>query len=85
MCGRRPRPKEVCVWEVEGRDDFCAMLQAASAKAVKSTVTSGKGTVSTIVAEKGPPDWCGVYTHKCLALDTLISKDLSYQLCSERR
>jgi len=36
---------------VEGGDVLCAMLQAASAKAAKSTVTSGKGTVSTNVAD----------------------------------
>jgi hypothetical protein len=38
--------KEGYGWVVEGWDVFCAMLQA-SAKAAKSTVTSGKGTVST--------------------------------------
>ena len=38
-------------WVVEGGDVLCAMLQAASAKAAKSTVTSGKGTVSTNVAD----------------------------------
>ena len=38
--------KEGYGWVVEGGDVFCAMLQAASAKAAKSTVTSGKGTVS---------------------------------------
>ena len=32
---------------VEGWDVFCPMLQATSDKAAKSTVTSGKGTVST--------------------------------------
>jgi hypothetical protein len=31
---------------VEGWDVFCPMLQATSDKAAKSTVTSGKGTVS---------------------------------------
>ena len=36
--------KEGYGWVVEGGDVFCAMLQAASAKAAKSTVTSGKGT-----------------------------------------
>jgi hypothetical protein len=43
--------KEGYGWVVEGGDVFCAMLQAASAKAAKSTVTSGKGTVSTNVAD----------------------------------
>jgi hypothetical protein len=37
--------KEGYEWVVEGGDVFCAMLQAASAKAAKSTVTSGKGIV----------------------------------------
>jgi hypothetical protein len=37
--------KEGYGWAVEGGDVFCAMLQAASAKAAKSTGTSGKGTV----------------------------------------
>jgi hypothetical protein len=36
---------------VEGGDVFCAMVQAASAKATKSTVTSGNGTVSTNVTD----------------------------------
>jgi hypothetical protein len=39
--------KEGYVWVVEGGDVFCAMLQPTSAKAAKSTVTSGKDTVST--------------------------------------
>jgi hypothetical protein len=43
-------------WVVEGGDVFCAMLQAASAQAAKSTVTSGKGTVSTDYQKKGLPD-----------------------------
>jgi len=37
--------KEGYDWVVEGGDVFCAMLQAASAKVAKSTVTSGKGKV----------------------------------------
>ena len=36
---------------VEGSNVFCAMLHAGSAKAVESTVPSGKGTVSTSVAD----------------------------------
>ena len=40
-------------WVGEGGNVFCAMLQAASAKAAtsNSNVTSGKGTVSTYVAD----------------------------------
>ena len=34
--------KEGCGWVVQGGNAFCAMLQAAAAKAAKSTVTSGK-------------------------------------------
>ena len=45
------RDKEGYGWVVEGGDVFCAMLQATRAKAAKSTVTSGKGTVSTNVAD----------------------------------
>ena len=36
---------------MEGGNAFCAMLQAAATKAAKSTTTSGKGTVSTNVAD----------------------------------
>ena len=43
--------KEGCGWVVEGGNAFCAMLQAAAAKAAKSTTASGKGTVSTNVAD----------------------------------
>ena len=43
--------KEGYGWVAEGGDAFCATLQAAAAKAAKSTVTSGKGTVSTNVAD----------------------------------
>jgi len=39
--------KEGCGWVVEGGNAFCTMLQAAAAKAAKSTTASGKGTVST--------------------------------------
>jgi hypothetical protein len=37
-----PLDKEGYGWVAEGGDAFCAMLQAAAAKAAKSTVTSGK-------------------------------------------
>ena len=43
--------EEGCGWVVEGGNAFCAMLQAAAAKAAKSTTTSGKGTVSKNVAD----------------------------------
>ena len=43
--------KEGCSWVVEGGNAFCVMLQAAAAKAAKSTTASGKGTVSTNVAD----------------------------------
>ena len=43
--------KEGCGWVVEGGNAFCAMLQAAAAQATKSTTKSGKGTVSTNVAD----------------------------------
>ncbi len=36
---------------MEGGNAFCVMLQAAAAKAAKSTTASGKGTVSTNVAD----------------------------------
>jgi hypothetical protein len=48
---------------VEGGDVFCAMLQAASAQAAKSTVTSGKGTVSTNVADYQKRDLQTVFTN----------------------
>jgi hypothetical protein len=50
-------------WVVEGGDVFCAMLQAASAKAAKSTVTSGKGTVSTNVADYAKKDLQAAFTN----------------------
>jgi hypothetical protein len=43
-------------WVAEGGDTFCAMLQAAAAKAAKSTVTSRKSTVSTNVADYAKKD-----------------------------
>jgi hypothetical protein len=43
-------------WVVEGGDVFCAKLQAASAKAAKSKGKSGKGTVSTNVADYDTKD-----------------------------
>jgi hypothetical protein len=54
--------KEGYGWVVEGGDVFCAMLQAASAKAAKSTVTSGKGTLSTNVADYQKKDFQMAFT-----------------------
>jgi hypothetical protein len=48
--------KEGYGWVVEGGDVFCAKLQAASAKAGKSKEKSGKGTVSTNVADYDTKD-----------------------------
>ena len=55
--------KEGYDWVVEGGDVFCAMLQAASAKVAKSTVTSGKGTVSTNVADYQKKDLQTAFTN----------------------
>ena len=49
--------KEGCGWVVEGGNAFCAMLQAAAAKSAKSTTASGKGTVSTNVADYKDKDF----------------------------
>ena len=49
--------KEGCGWVVQGGNAFCAMLQAAAAKAAKSTTASGKGTVSTNVADYKEKDF----------------------------
>ena len=53
--------KEGCVWVVEGGNAFCVMLQAPAAKAAKSTTTSGKGTVSTNVADYKEKDLQAVF------------------------
>jgi hypothetical protein len=50
-------------WVVDGGEVFCAMLQAASAKAAKSTVTSGKGTVLTNVADYQKKDLQSAFTN----------------------
>ena len=47
----------------EGGDVFYAMLQAASAKAAKSTMTSGKGTVSTNVGDYQKKDLQTAFTN----------------------
>ncbi len=61
--------KEGYGWVVEGRDVFCAMLQAASSKAAKSTVTSGKGTVSTNVADHQKKDLQTAFTNASVTTD----------------
>ena len=48
--------KEGCSWVVEGGNAFCAMLQAAAAKAAKSKMASEKGTISTNVADYAKKD-----------------------------
>ena len=60
--------KEGYGWVAEGGDAFCVMLQAAAAKAAKSTVTSGKVTVSTNVANRSAmADPCGAHVRSiCL-------------------
>ena len=64
--------KEGCGWIVEGGDVFCAMLQAANAKAAKSTVTSGKGTVSTNVADYQKQDLQTVLTNASVTTSVLL-------------
>jgi hypothetical protein len=61
-----------CGWVVEGGDVFFAMLQAASAKATKSTVTSGKGTVSTNVADYQNKDLQTAFTTASVTTSVLI-------------
>ena len=64
--------KEGYGWVVEGGDVFCAMLQAASAKAAKSTVTSGKGTVSTNVADYQKKDLKTAFTDASVTTSVLL-------------
>jgi hypothetical protein len=64
--------KEGYGWVVEGGDVFCAMLQAASAKAAKSTVTSGKGTVSTNVADYQKKDLQTALTNASVTTSVLL-------------
>jgi hypothetical protein len=59
-------------WVVEGGDVFCAMLQAASAKAAKSTVTSGKGTLSTNVADYQKKDLQTAFTNASVTTSVLL-------------
>jgi len=50
--------KEGYGWVVEGGDVFCAMLQAASAKAAKSSDIRKRHSLNKCrgLPEKGPPD-----------------------------
>jgi hypothetical protein len=64
--------KEGYGWVVEGGDVFCAMLQAVSAKAAKSTVTSGKGTVSTNVADYQKKDLQTAFTNASVTTSVLF-------------
>jgi hypothetical protein len=64
--------KEGYGWVVEGGDVFCAMLQVASAKDAKSTVTSGKGTVSTNVADYQKKDLQTAFTNVSVTTSVLL-------------
>ena len=59
-------------WVVEGGDVFCDMLQSASAKAAKSPVTSGKGTVSTNVADYQKKDLQSAFTNASVTTSVLL-------------
>ena len=64
--------KEGCGWVVEGGNAFCAMLQAAAAKAAKSTTTSGKGTVSTNVADYKEKDLQAAFASVTVTTSVLL-------------
>ena len=64
--------KEGCGWVVQGGNAFCAMLQAAAAKAGKSTVTSGKGTVSTNVADYTKKDLQAAFANASVTTSVLL-------------
>ena len=74
--------KEGYGWVVEGGDVFCAMLQAASDKAAKSTVTSGKGTVSTNVADYAKEDLQAAFTNTSVTTSVLLEL---YKLITNRK
>jgi hypothetical protein len=59
-------------WVVEGGDVLCAMLQTASAKAAKSTLTSGKGTVSTNVADYQKKDLQAAFTNVPVTVTSVL-------------
>ena len=64
--------KEGYGWVAEGGDAFCAMLQAAAAKAAKSTVTSGKGTASTNVADYTKKDLQEAFANASVTTSVLL-------------
>jgi len=66
--------KEGYGWVAEGGDAFCAMLQAqaAAAKAAKSTVTSGKGTVSTNVEDYAKKDLQVAFANASVTTSVLL-------------
>jgi hypothetical protein len=64
--------KEGCGWVVEGGNAFCAMLQAAAAKAAKSTTASGKGTVSTNVADYKEKDLQAAFASATVTTSVLL-------------
>jgi len=64
--------KEGCGWVVEGGNAFCAMLQAAATKAAKSTTTSGKGTVSTNVADYKEKDLQAAFASATVTTSVLL-------------
>ena len=64
--------KEGYGWVAEGGDAFCVMLQAAAAKAAKSTVTSGKGTVSTNVADYTKKDLQEAFANASVTTSVLL-------------
>ena len=64
--------KEGCGWVVEVGNAFCAMLQAAAAKAAKSTTASGKGTVSTNVADYREKDLQAAFASATVTTSVLL-------------
>ena len=66
-------------WVVEGGDAFCAMLQAASAKAAKCTTTSVKGTVSTNVADYNAKDLLKIFA------DASVTTSIELELLANRK
>ena len=64
--------KEGCSWVMEGGNAFCVMLQAAAAKAAKSTTASGKGTVSTNVADYKDKDFEAAFAGAAVTTSVLL-------------
>ena len=57
---------------MEGGNVFCAMLQAAADQAAKSTTKSGKGTVSTNVADYKDKDLQGAFANATVTTSVLL-------------